>query len=84
MLGNGLRFLPVLGLSLFCGGSLSNLHDRIALGKVVDFVKFGLVGLSPYIFNLADLAIGTGIIIIIFSSIWYCINSKHIYNNFNP
>ena len=61
-------FLPVLGLSLFCGGSLSNLFDRIAFGGVVDFVKFGLVGLRPYIFNLADVAIATGIIIVIFSS----------------
>jgi len=84
MFSNRLRLLPVLGLSLFCGGSLSNLLDRIAFGRVVDFVKFGLVGLSSYIFNLADVAIGTGIIITIFSSIWYCIKPKDIYNNSNP
>ena len=68
MIANGLRFLPVLGLSLFFGGSLSNLFDRIAFGGVVDFVKFGLVGLRPYIFNLADVEIGIGIIIAVFSS----------------
>jgi signal peptidase II len=66
-LANGVRFLTVLGLSLFCGGSLSNLFDRMALGGVVDFVNFALVGLRPYIFNLADVAIGTGIIIAIVS-----------------
>lgn len=68
MLASDLRFLPLFGLSLFCGGSLSNLFDRIALGGVVDFVKFDLVGLRPYIFNLADVAIGAGITIVIFSS----------------
>ena len=66
-MANGLPFLTVLGLSLFCGGSLSNLFDRMAFGGVVDFVNFSLVGLRPYIFNLADVAIGTGIIIVICS-----------------
>lgn len=68
MIANGLRFLPVLGLSLFCGGSLSNLFDRIASGGVVDFVNFGLVGFRHHIFNLADVEIAIGIIIAIFSS----------------
>jgi signal peptidase II len=67
MIANGLRFPTVLGLSLFLGGGLSNLFDRIAFGGVVDFVKFGLVGLRPYIFNLADVEIGIGITIVIFS-----------------
>lgn len=67
MVANGLGFLPVLGLSLFCGGSISNLFDRIAFGWVVDFVNFSLVGLRPYIFNLADVEIGIGITIVIFS-----------------
>ena len=68
-LANGLRFLTVLGLSLFCGGSLSNLFDRMVFGGVVDFINFALVGLRPYIFNLADVAIGAGIITVICSSV---------------
>lgn len=56
-----LPFLPLLGISLFCGGSLSNLIDRIASGRVIDFVNFSAPGLQPYIFNLADVAIATGI-----------------------
>lgn len=58
-----LPFLPTLGISLFCGGSLSNLIDRIAFGQVVDFVNFRAAGLQPYIFNLADLAIATGLLL---------------------
>jgi len=56
-----LNFLAVFGLALFCGGSLSNLLDRVTLGGVVDFVNFGVGELRPYIFNLADIAIGAGL-----------------------
>ena len=69
MLATGLRFSMVFGLSLFCGGCLSNLFDRIAFEGVIDFLNFGLSGFRPYIFNLADIAIGAGIIIAILSSI---------------
>ena len=62
------RFLTVLGLSIFCGGSLSNLIDRITLGEVVDFLNFSLTGLRPYTFNLADIEIGAGITIAVLSN----------------
>lgn len=70
MLANKLRFVSVLGLSLFFGGSLSNLFDRIAFGRVVDFVNFGLVGLRPYVFNLADLSIAIGLLMAVFDFIY--------------
>lgn len=66
MLSTGLGFLTVFGLSLFCGGSLSNLLDRIAFKGVIDFLSLGPPGFEPYIFNLADVAIGAGIIIAVF------------------
>ena len=69
MVATGLRFLTVFGLSLFCGGSLSNLLDRIAFEGTVDFLNLGLPGLRPYIFNLADIAIVAGIIIAILSNV---------------
>jgi signal peptidase II len=64
-----LRFLTVFGLSLFCGGTLSNLIDRITFAGVVDFLNFGLPGLQPYIFNFADVAIGAGIITVVLSNL---------------
>ncbi len=70
MLPTGLRNPTVLGLSLFCGGSLSNLLDRIVLGGVVDFLHISWAGFQPYIFNLADIAIGAGIVVIILSMIF--------------
>ncbi len=61
MLNSGLGLLSAMGLSMFCGGSISNLIDRIAFGRVVDFLNFGWGAFKPYIFNLADIFIGVGL-----------------------
>src|SRR5262245_43012231 len=53
--------LSVLGLSLVVAGGLSNLADRVAYGKVVDFLNVGIGSLRTGIFNVADMAIMTGI-----------------------
>ncbi|MHC1728448.1 MAG: signal peptidase II [Syntrophobacteraceae bacterium] len=62
-----LQLILLVGLSCFCGGSLSNLFDRIVHGSVVDFIKVNWGGLRPYIFNLADVAIVVGLIFILLS-----------------
>lgn len=55
-----------VGLALILGGALSNLVDRVRLGRVVDFLDFYLRGYHWYTFNLADSAIviGAGFLII--------------------
>lgn len=45
-------------LGLIAGGALGNLADRIRFGAVVDFVDFR--GIWPYIFNVADVAVVCG------------------------
>src|ERR1700683_248400 len=55
-----------VGLSLIMGGALGNLWDRLAHGRVVDFL---LVYIKQYqwpVFNLADSAIvvGAGLLIV--------------------
>jgi signal peptidase II len=56
-----LRPLSVIALSLICGGSLSNLLDRVAFGGyVVDFLSLGWGGFRTAIFNVADAAITVG------------------------
>jgi len=68
---SGLWPLSVTGLSLICGGSLSNLFDRIAFGgDVVDFVSLGWDGLRTAIFNVADAAITIGAILLLISVVW--------------
>lgn len=49
-----------VGLALILGGALSNLVDRIRLGRVVDFLDFYTRGYHWYTFNLADSAIVVG------------------------
>ncbi|MEL6669473.1 MAG: signal peptidase II [Bacteroidota bacterium] len=61
--------LQVIGLSSIVGGGLSNIVDRIAQGYVVDFMHMKGFGLQTGIFNVADLAIVFGMILILPSMI---------------
>lgn len=62
--------LSVVSLSLIAGGGLSNLLDRIAYnGYVVDFINVGFGTLRTGIFNVADMAITLGAILIMVSTV---------------
>lgn len=54
-----------VGLSLIIGGAIGNLLDRIQYGYVIDFVHLHIQFWSLPIFNLADVAITTGAIMLI-------------------
>lgn len=57
-----------LGLCLFLGGGLGNLIDRIANdGQVIDFVSLGVGSLRTGIFNVADVAITAGVVMVVFA-----------------
>jgi len=49
-----------VGLALILGGAVSNLADRIRLGRVADFLDFYFKNYHWYTFNLADSAIVAG------------------------
>jgi signal peptidase II len=54
-----------VGTGLFVGGSVGNVVDRIAYGHVSDFIELtSSTGYSRTVFNLADLCIIAGIVII--------------------
>lgn len=56
-----------LGLALFVGGAAGNLWDRITTGEVLDFVQLRLrVG----IFNVADVCINLGVIVLLLGMLW--------------
>lgn len=61
LLWAGRRRCP-LGAGLILGGGLSNLHERIRHGRVYDYLQFPKAPgpLRRYVFNLADLAIAGG------------------------
>lgn len=59
-----------MGLALILGGALGNLHDRILLGYVVDFISVHYQGWYFPAFNLADSAITLGAVLVIIDMIF--------------
>jgi signal peptidase II len=56
----------VIGLSLICGGGFGNLIDRIAYdGAVIDFLNVGIGSFRTGIFNIADMAVLAGALIVL-------------------
>ena len=55
-------------LALVLGGALGNLHDRLTLGHVVDFVQLHAAGWYFPAFNVADSAITVGVALVIWDS----------------
>ena len=60
-----LNLLDRYGLSLILAGSLGNGIDRIIKGYVIDFINLNLFDFP--IFNIADISINIGCIILIFN-----------------
>ncbi len=57
--------LFLAGLGAVLGGALGNLLDRLIYSKVVDFIDIGLPGWRWPTFNVADIAITVGGIILV-------------------
>lgn len=58
--------LSIFSLSLIVGGAVGNLADRLRLGYVVDFLDFHWRYRAHFpAFNLADMAISTGVFLLI-------------------
>jgi signal peptidase II len=64
-LWNARTGLTALGLGLIIGGALGNACDRFAYGYVADFYHFHLSHFSWYVFNLADVAICVGVVLLL-------------------
>jgi signal peptidase II len=57
--------LHALGAGLVAAGGIGNLWDRlVAGGLVIDFLNFGIGPLRTGIFNVADLAIVAGVVLL--------------------
>ena len=65
------RVLEALALSLILGGALGNLYDRLTLGYVVDFLDFHWGNWHFAAFNVADMAISVGAVLIIIDGLFF-------------
>lgn len=54
----------IMALGLILGGAWGNLLDRIRLGYVVDFIDFYIRNWHWYTFNIADIAICIGAVLL--------------------
>ena len=67
----------ITGLSLILGGGISNLFDRYDNGSVTDFIILYYEDLYfPAIFNIADLSISIGALLVVIYLFFY----SHEYN----
>ena len=67
---SGLDQLELFSFSLVLGGGVSNLLDRCFRdGSVTDFLNTGIGSLRTGVFNLADMAITGGVILLLLSSL---------------
>jgi len=57
----------LLGVALFAAGGASNLVDRILYGSVIDFMNVGIGPLRTGIFNVADMAVMLGALIVLWA-----------------
>ena len=65
MFGFKNNFRNNLAFGLLFGGIFSNLADRVFLGYVRDFLDFKLFGYDYPIFNIADVTIVVGVLLLV-------------------
>ncbi|MDC1267558.1 signal peptidase II [Amylibacter sp.] len=59
------NFAPIL-IGLIVGGAVGNVIDRVRFGAVIDFLNMSCCGINnPYIFNLADIFVFTGLVFLL-------------------
>ncbi len=60
--------MRLVAIALLCGGAIGNLIDRVRSARgVIDFIDLGIGDLRWPVFNLADLAVTTGAILLALS-----------------
>ena len=65
--------LQILALASIFGGAIGNYIDRIRFGYVIDFLDFHIKGHSWPAFNVADITIVCGIVLLFFITLTYAL-----------
>lgn len=64
------RAFSAAAIALVIGGALANAFDRALRGAVADFFHFHYQSFSWYVFNLADVAIVAGVMLLLYESLF--------------
>ena len=59
-----------IGFSMILGGSLGNIFDRLYYTAVVDFIDLHINNIHWFIFNIADIFITTGVVVLVLFEIF--------------
>ena len=70
-LANKSKGVEKLGFLMIVGGSLGNLFDRIYYSSVPDFIDISINNFHWFIFNVADIFITLGVILLIYLEIFF-------------
>ena len=62
------RPLLAAAIGLVLGGAVANATDRLVHGAVADFFHLYVAGFSWYVFNIADMAIVAGVLVLMYDS----------------
>ncbi len=60
----------IIGFAFIIGGGIGNLYDRIIYGSVTDFLILDLGIIKTEIFNMADVSVMLGSILVLVSSVF--------------
>ena len=63
--------LEKIAFMMIFGGSLGNIFDRIYYSAVPDFIDFHINNFHWFIFNVADIFITLGVILLIYLEIFF-------------
>ena len=70
--------LTILSLGIMIGGIIGNLFDRLIYGAVIDYLSFNIFNYNFPVFNLADIGITLGAILLIIDLVHDEINGKKL------
>ncbi len=71
------KFTDKILFSMIVGGAIGNLYDRLVYFAVPDFIDFHINQFHWFTFNIADIFISIGIILIIIKDLSLSKNEKN-------
>lgn len=79
----GLSNFAIIGICFVIGGGFGNIYDRIVHGSVTDFLHIDFVLFRTGIFNMADVSIMIGMLLVLLDSYYSKSNYKLVEEDSN-